>query len=108
MNTILHIGVVQSAAIRLLPDWIRYFYTIHPGVEVRLHKGNTIEVTAWVLAGVVEIGITNWAHPDLNGRIIYKDDFLERNIYMLTKRQEVLTQHAMTFLAIVRIPVKNK
>lgn len=72
----LHIGVVQSAAIRLLSTWIRGLRIVHPNAAIRLHEGTDGEVTAWVLAGIVEVGIAGRMHPDLNDRIIYEDDFV--------------------------------
>lgn len=72
----LRIGVVQSAAIRLLPSWLRRLRAEHPGIAVTLYEGTDPEVTAWVQAGVVEIGITSRTHPELAARPVYSDDYL--------------------------------
>ncbi|WP_428487094.1 LysR family transcriptional regulator substrate-binding protein [Rhodopila sp.] len=72
----MHIGVMQSAAVQLLPGWIRRLRILHPDVAIKLYEGTSPEVTAWTLAGVVEVGITSGTHPDLNSRIIYEDDFV--------------------------------
>lgn len=72
----LRIGVVQSAAVRLLPAWLRRLRTEHPGITVSLYEGTDPEVTAWIQAGVVEIGITSRTHPELAARPVYSDDYL--------------------------------
>ncbi len=72
----LRVGVVQSAAIRLLPGWMRRLRAEHPGIAITLYEGTDPEVTAWVLAGVVEIGITSRTHPDLTAKPVYQDDYV--------------------------------
>jgi DNA-binding transcriptional LysR family regulator len=72
----LRVGVVQSAAIRLLPGWMRRLRAEHPGIVITLYEGTDPEVTAWVLAGVVEIGITSRTHPDLTAKPVYQDDYV--------------------------------
>ncbi len=72
----LRIGVVQSAAIRLLPGWMRRLRAEHPAIAVTLYEGTDPEVTAWVLAGVVEIGITSRTHPELTAGPVYQDDYV--------------------------------
>ena len=72
----LRVGVVQSAAIRLLPGWMRRLRAEHPGIVITLYEGTDPEVTAWVLAGVVEIGITSRTHPDLMAKPVYQDDYV--------------------------------
>jgi len=72
----LRIGVVQSAAIRLLPAWMRRLRAEHPGIVVTLYEGTDPEVTAWVLAGVVDVGVTSRTHPDLTAEPVYQDDYV--------------------------------
>ncbi|HEV7325017.1 MAG TPA: LysR family transcriptional regulator [Bosea sp. (in: a-proteobacteria)] len=70
------IGVVQSAAIRLLPGWLRRLRAEHPRIAVTLYEGTDPEVTGWVQAGIVEIGITSRTHPKLTARPVSSDDYL--------------------------------
>jgi len=72
----LRIGVVQSAAVRLLPAWLRRLRAEHPGIAVTLYEGTDPEVTGWVQSGVVEIGITSRTHPELAARPVSSDDYL--------------------------------
>lgn len=41
----LRIGVVQSAAVRLLPAWLRQLRAEHPGITVTLYEGTDPEIT---------------------------------------------------------------
>jgi len=70
------LGVVQSAAIQLLPGWVRQLRAAHPRVTVTLYEGTDPEVTGWLLAGVVDLGITSRLHPDLTARPIFEDEYL--------------------------------
>ncbi len=72
----LRIGVVQSAGVRLLPGWLRRLRAEQPGIAVTLYEGTDPEVTAWIQAGVVEIGITSRTHPELAARPVFSDDYL--------------------------------
>lgn len=55
---------------------MRRLRIMHPHTAIKLYEGIDSEVTAWVLAGVVEVGITSQMHPDLNFRTVYEDDFV--------------------------------
>ncbi|GFZ99341.1 LysR family transcriptional regulator [Elstera cyanobacteriorum] len=70
------LGVVQSAAIQLLPGWVRELRAAHPRVTVTLYEGTDPEVTGWLLAGVVDLGITSRLHPDLTAEPIFEDEYL--------------------------------
>lgn len=70
------LGVVQSAAIQLLPGWVRQLRAAHPRVTVTLYEGTDPEVTGWLLAGVVDLGITSRLHPDLTAEPIFEDEYL--------------------------------
>jgi DNA-binding transcriptional LysR family regulator len=72
----LSVGVVQSAAVNLLPKWVRQLRAEHPLVTVRLFEGTDPEVMDWMLAGVIDVGITSRVHPDLSARAVYQDDYL--------------------------------
>lgn len=72
----LRIGVVQSAAIRLLPGWMRRLRAEHPGIIVTLYEGTDPEVTAWVLAGIVEVGVTSRTDPSLVAQPVVQDEYL--------------------------------
>lgn len=72
----LRIGVVQSAAVHLLPGWLRRLRADHPDIAVTLHEGTDPEVTEWVLAGVVEVGVTSRTHASLVARAMRQDDFV--------------------------------
>ena len=72
----LRIGVVQSAAIRLLPGWLRQLRADHPDISVTLYEGTDPEVTAWVQAGIVEIGFTSRTHPRLAALPVFEDSYL--------------------------------
>jgi DNA-binding transcriptional LysR family regulator len=72
----LRIGVVQSAAIRLLPGWLRQLRADHPGVAVTLYEGTDPEVTGWVQAGIVEIGFTSRTHAALAASPVFQDDYV--------------------------------
>lgn len=72
----LRIGVVQSAAVRLLPGWMQRLRVEHPGITVTLYEGTDPEVMAWVLAGVVEVGIASRTHADLAARAMCEDDYV--------------------------------
>lgn len=54
---------------------MRRLCIMHPHTTIKLYEGVDSEVTAWVLAGVIEVGITSQMHPDLNFRTVYEDDF---------------------------------
>jgi DNA-binding transcriptional LysR family regulator len=72
----LRIGVVQSAAIRLLPGWLRQLRAAHPDISVTLYEGTDPEVTAWVQAGIVEIGITSRTTAGLAALPVFEDDYV--------------------------------
>jgi DNA-binding transcriptional LysR family regulator len=72
----LRIGVVQSAAIRLLPGWLRLLRAAHPDISVTLYEGTDPEVTAWVEAGIVEIGFTSRTQSGLAATPVMQDDYV--------------------------------
>lgn len=72
----LSIGAVQSAAVRLLPSWLRRLRAAHPGVRVTLYEGTDPEIMGWVLAGIVEVGVTSRTHADLVARAVFEDDYV--------------------------------
>jgi DNA-binding transcriptional LysR family regulator len=72
----LRIGVVQSAAIRLLPGWLRQLRAAHPDISVTLYEGTDPEVTAWVQAGIVEIGFTSRTNAGLAALPVFEDDYV--------------------------------
>jgi|EndMetStandDraft_6_1072998.scaffolds.fasta_scaffold62365_2 DNA-binding transcriptional LysR family regulator len=72
----LRIGSVQSAAARLLPGWLKPFRALYPQAGIILHEGVDQEVTDWVLADAVDVGISGFAHPDLDNHIVANDDFV--------------------------------
>jgi len=72
----LRIGVVQSAAIRLLPRWMRHLQAVHPDVTVTLYEGTDPEVTGWVSAGIVDIGFTSRTQPNLTASPVFEDDYV--------------------------------
>jgi DNA-binding transcriptional LysR family regulator len=72
----LRIGVIQSAAVRLLPHWLRRLRAEHPGIRVTLYEGTDPEIMGWVLAGVVEVGVTSRTHADLVARAVFEDDYV--------------------------------
>ncbi|MGY8663047.1 LysR family transcriptional regulator [Bradyrhizobium sp. UFLA05-109] len=72
----LRIGVVQSAAIRLLPRWLRQLRDAHPDISVTLYEGTDPEVTAWIQAGIVEIGFTSRTHAELAAMPVFRDDYV--------------------------------
>jgi DNA-binding transcriptional LysR family regulator len=76
LTGVLNVGVVQSAAVNLLPKWIRQLRTEHPRVTVKLFEGTDPEVMDWMLAGVVDVGITSRVHSDLSSLPVYQDDYL--------------------------------
>ena len=72
----LRVGVVQSAAVRLLPGWLRRLRAGHPGIRVALYEGRDTEIMDWVLAGVVEVGVTSRTHADLVAQAVFEDDYV--------------------------------
>lgn len=72
----LGVGVVQSAAVNLLPTWLRHLRAAHPLMSVKLFEGTDPEVMEWLLAGVVDVGITSRVHPDLVSQPVHQDDYL--------------------------------
>ena len=72
----LHIGVVQSAAIRLLPGWMRQLRAIHPDIKIVLYEGTDPEVTGWVEAGAVEVGVTSRTQAALTATPVFEDDYV--------------------------------
>ena len=72
----LRVGVVQSAAVRLLPGWLRRLRAEHPGINVTLYEGADPEITGWVLAGIVDVGVTSRIHAGLVARPVFKDDYV--------------------------------
>lgn len=76
LRGVLRLGVVQSAAVRLLPGWIRRLRTTHPRVTVSLYEGTDPEVLDWVLSGVIDIGIASRTHGDLDAREVHTDSYL--------------------------------
>jgi DNA-binding transcriptional LysR family regulator len=75
-GTTLRVGSVQSAAAKLLPGWLKPFRALYPQAGITLHEGVDQEVTDWVLAGAVDIGIGGIAHPDLANHLVANDDFV--------------------------------
>jgi DNA-binding transcriptional LysR family regulator len=76
LSGILRIGVVQSAAVRLLPGWLGRLRAEHPGIRVTLYEGTDPEIMGWVLAGVVEVGVASLTHADLVARAVFEDDYV--------------------------------
>jgi DNA-binding transcriptional LysR family regulator len=72
----LRIGSVQSASARLLPGWLKPFRALYPQAGIILHEGTDEEVTDWVLADAVDVGISGRAHPHLDNHIVANDDFV--------------------------------
>jgi DNA-binding transcriptional LysR family regulator len=72
----LHLGVVQSAAIRLLPNWMRQLRAIHPEIKIVLYEGTDPEVTGWVEAGAVEVGFTSRTQAALTAMPVFEDDYV--------------------------------
>lgn len=72
----LRIGSVQSAAAKLLPSWLKPFRALYPQAGIILHEGTDQEVTDWVLADAVDVGISGAAHPDLDNHVVANDDFV--------------------------------
>jgi DNA-binding transcriptional LysR family regulator len=72
----LRIGVVQSAAVRLLPGWMRQLHAAHPAVRVSLYEGTDSEVTGWVRAGIVDIGFTSRTERGLRSLPVFEDDYV--------------------------------
>lgn len=72
----LRLGVVQSAAIRLLPGWMRRLRILHPGISLVLYEGTDPEILSWVLSGVAEAGICSRLHPDLTATEIFRDAYV--------------------------------
>lgn len=72
----LRLGAVQSAAIRLVPGWLRQFRARYPKVAVSLYEGNDPEVRDWALAGAIDIGITNHLAPGLVARTVAEDQYV--------------------------------
>jgi len=72
----LRIGVVQSAAVRLLPGWLRRLRAGHPGIRVTLYEGRDTEIMDWVLAGIVDVGVTSRTHADLVAQAVFEDDYV--------------------------------
>jgi len=76
LQGVLRLGVVQSAAIKLLPRWIRRLRAAHPKVTVKLYEGTDPEVLDWVLSGVAELGIASRKHPRLDAQEVFADDYV--------------------------------
>jgi len=76
LSGLLRVGVVQSAAVRLLPGWLRRLRAGHPGIRVALYEGRDTEIMDWVLAGVVEVGVTSRTHADLVAQAVFRDDYV--------------------------------
>lgn len=76
LRGVLRLGVVQSAAVKLLPGWIRRLRAIHPELTVKLYEGTDPEVLDWVMAGVAELGIASRQHTGLEAREIFSDDYV--------------------------------
>jgi len=76
LSGLLRVGVVQSAAVRLLPGWLRRLRAGHPGIRVALYEGKDTEIMDWVLAGVVEVGVTSRTHADLVAQAVFEDDYV--------------------------------
>ncbi|MCB1510988.1 MAG: LysR family transcriptional regulator [Hyphomicrobiaceae bacterium] len=72
----LRIGVVQSAAIRLLPGWMRRLRATHPAVNLTLYEGTDPEVTGWVKAGIVDVGFTSRTERGLHQVPVFEDDYV--------------------------------
>lgn len=72
----LRVGVVQSAAVRLLPGWLRLLRAEHPGISVMLYEGTDPEVMGWVLAGIVEVGVTSRTNAGLVAQAVFEDDYV--------------------------------
>jgi DNA-binding transcriptional LysR family regulator len=67
---------VGSAASRLLPERLRAFKTSYPGIEIVLLEGSDAEVSEWVRADAVEIGLTAEHSASLRGNVVAEDDFV--------------------------------
>jgi DNA-binding transcriptional LysR family regulator len=72
----LRIGGVQSATIRLLPQWIKPFQARYPKVVVTLHEGTDGEVRDWVLAGAIDLGVTSRGHATLDRQAVAEDEYV--------------------------------
>ena len=72
----LRVGVVQSAAVRLLPGWMRQMKIVHPAVSIALYEGTDPEVLGWLEGGVIDIGVASRTHPEFSALPVFKDQYV--------------------------------
>lgn len=72
----LRIGTVTGLAWPRLVDALAALHTRHPGVDLRLHEGNSDDLVAGVRDGRLDIAVAGWAGeppPGLPSRIVIDD-----------------------------------
>jgi len=72
------VAFVGSAIELGVPERIRRFRERHPAVHLRLHEGNTAQITGWLLKGEMDLGVVRDAepHPDLTATAFAREPFL--------------------------------
>lgn len=70
------VAAVPSAAVRLLPELVRRFEGVHPGIEIVSLEGSDDEVRSWLDSGVADLGVLAQPIDGLEGVPILEDEFV--------------------------------
>ena len=69
----LKIGCFQSVSVRILPGILKEFKRKYPGIEVSWFEGTDLEVTDWLLKGVVDVGFVVLPAEGLDTILLLED-----------------------------------
>jgi len=71
------IGTINSVCVSWLPDIIRSFAKLYPGIELNIFQGGYDDVVSWLHSNTVDIGFISISHADsLQVTPVYKDQLL--------------------------------
>ncbi len=73
----LEVGSSPSVSTYLLPDVLKRFRELHPGIDVAVRTGHAEEIVAAVLSGELQIGLVrDIRHRDVAETLLYEDEIV--------------------------------
>ena len=70
----LHIGSARAICAYVLPDILKKFHGLYPGIDVSIKTGRSSEVLEMLLSGEVQVGLSRTiVHPDIQAQHIYDE-----------------------------------
>jgi DNA-binding transcriptional LysR family regulator len=75
----LHVGTNDSNSLYVLPEVVRDYCQLHPGVQIHLYNGHSNDVSRWLSEGIVELGVATLPvqEKSITSEILYpREDLL--------------------------------